>query len=180
MEPPGYDPRGLKSMALSYAVASRGACHLRSTSYILDLAGELDRKKMTTETAFKVIDLEERFSIMDSLILCRFLSAILDWETLTKAVNIVTRKKLKTSEVREIGRKINLLVREINVREGIDILDDKLPNRFYEEPLVTRKKEIFVVKKEEFNAALKNYYKLMGLTERGTLPRKPKTKTKKT
>ena len=31
LEPPGYDPRVLKGSGLAFAVADRGACHLRAT-----------------------------------------------------------------------------------------------------------------------------------------------------
>src|SRR6185369_2581763 len=41
LELPGYEPRGLKSMALGLAVSPRGACHNRSVAYEADFSGEV-------------------------------------------------------------------------------------------------------------------------------------------
>ena len=43
LELPGYEPRGLKTMALGLAVSPRGACHNRSGAYEADFSGEVDR-----------------------------------------------------------------------------------------------------------------------------------------
>ena len=46
LELPGYDPRGMKGMALLYATSDRGGCHVRGStlkSELLGLAGPVDR-----------------------------------------------------------------------------------------------------------------------------------------
>ena len=43
LELPGYEPRGLKTLALGLAVSPRGACHNRSGAYEADFSGEVDR-----------------------------------------------------------------------------------------------------------------------------------------
>ena len=43
MEMAGYDPRSLKTMGLSYAVGTRGACHNRSPGYSPDTQETVDR-----------------------------------------------------------------------------------------------------------------------------------------
>ena len=40
LEPAGYDPRGVQSMALTYGVGLRGATHLSSNSYARDISGQ--------------------------------------------------------------------------------------------------------------------------------------------
>jgi aldehyde:ferredoxin oxidoreductase len=42
LDPAGYEPRRLKSMALSYALSARGACHLRATFYKAEFGGLLE------------------------------------------------------------------------------------------------------------------------------------------
>jgi aldehyde:ferredoxin oxidoreductase len=42
LELPGYDPRKLQTMALGLAVATRGACHNRSSAYEADFSDALD------------------------------------------------------------------------------------------------------------------------------------------
>jgi aldehyde:ferredoxin oxidoreductase len=39
MEPPAYDTRGLKGMALAYATSRRSAYHLRAGVYSIELTG---------------------------------------------------------------------------------------------------------------------------------------------
>ncbi|MEE9116737.1 MAG: aldehyde ferredoxin oxidoreductase family protein, partial [Thermoplasmata archaeon] len=40
MEPPAYDVRGIKGMALAFMTSTRGACHLRTCAYALELTGK--------------------------------------------------------------------------------------------------------------------------------------------
>ncbi|HEC72642.1 MAG TPA: aldehyde:ferredoxin oxidoreductase, partial [Thermoplasmatales archaeon] len=40
MEPPAYDVRGIKGMGLAFMTSPRGACHLRSGAYALELTGK--------------------------------------------------------------------------------------------------------------------------------------------
>src|SRR6185369_7166474 len=46
LEIPGYDPRGLQTMALGFAVGSRGADHNRSGAYEVDFSEAVDRRNV--------------------------------------------------------------------------------------------------------------------------------------
>ena len=43
LEIPGYEPRALQTMALGFAVGSRGADHNRSSAYEIDFSSAADR-----------------------------------------------------------------------------------------------------------------------------------------
>ena len=64
----------------------------------------------------------------------------------------------------------------INFREGFAIDDDVLPERFYKEPLTVGEQKGAILKREEFNKKLQDYY-----TERGwdNKTSKPKLETLK-
>ena len=73
LELPGYEPRGLKTMALGLAVSPRGACHNRSGAYEADFSGEVDRLRADSGRGALVAASEDFASVLDSLIICKFL-----------------------------------------------------------------------------------------------------------
>jgi aldehyde:ferredoxin oxidoreductase len=79
LEPPGYDPRGLKGVALAYAVSCRGACHLRHMAYRPNLTEQKPFKKGTVNRlsyegqAEMVKELEDFHTIVNCMVLCKFL-----------------------------------------------------------------------------------------------------------
>jgi aldehyde:ferredoxin oxidoreductase len=76
LEIPGYEPRALQTMALGFAVGSRGADHNRSGAYEVDLSDRVDRRHATLESVQHAIETEDRAALMDSLILCKFLRGV--------------------------------------------------------------------------------------------------------
>ena len=173
VEPPGYDPRGLKGVALAYAVSARGACHLRHVAYRPNLTGqhpfrpgvEVDRLSYEGQAEI-VVELEDFYAVVDSMVLCRFLclptiGPIL-WEGLTAIYSAITGLDAKPEGLRAIGAKINDLVRAFNVREGIRREHDTLPRRFFEHPVRGE-----VVDKSAFERMLNEYYALRGWDEQG-------------
>ena len=67
LELPGYEPRGLKTMALGLAVSPRGACHNRSGAYEADFSGEVDRLRADSGRGALVAASEDFASVLDSL-----------------------------------------------------------------------------------------------------------------
>jgi len=169
LELPGYDPRGLVGMGLSYAVSSRGACHLRSTIQIPEIRGVIDRFAYDGKAQW-VVDLENRYAIFDSLIICRFIRDILPWEKLPRVLKALTGMDFSEKELKELGNKIVTLTRLFNVREGITSKDDNLPRRFFEKPLPEGGSKGITVDKEKFVEAVKEYYELRGWDSKG-IPR---------
>ena len=173
LEPPGYDPRGLKGVALAYAVSARGACHLRHVAYRPNLTGqhpfkpgvEVDRLSYEGQ-AEMVVELEDFYAVVDSMVLCRFLclptiGPIL-WSELAAIYSAITGLEVKPEGLRAIGASINDLVRAFNVREGVKREHDTLPKRFFEHPIAGE-----VVDRSTFEHMLDEYYALRGWDEQG-------------
>jgi len=158
LEPPGYEPRVLKGMGLAYATSDRGACHLRATFYKAELSGMIAPDQIEGK-AEMLIDFEDRHTLFDSLILCRFFRDLYPWERLSVIVKATTGMELDKEQLQRLALRISNKVREFNLREGMSEADDTLPIRFFEEKLSDSGK---VLPRAEFNKMLSDYYKLKG------------------
>ncbi len=158
LEPAGYDPRVLKGMGLAYATSDRGACHLRATFYKAELSGMIPPDQIEGK-AEMFIDWEDRHTLFDALILCRFFRDLYPWERLSLLVNATTGMESDKKQLQEIALNITNKAREFNLREGMKAEDDTLPKRFFEEKLEDSGK---VFPKSDFDRLLADYYKLRG------------------
>jgi aldehyde:ferredoxin oxidoreductase len=168
LELPGYDPRATPEMALTYVTSDRGGCHLRSIAYRPDMVGMEGKVEM-------VKDLEDYYSVCDSMILCRFVTypvmGPIYWENLAELYSLVIEKTVTKDDLVSTGERINNLCRWFNVREGITRKDDYLPNRFSIEPLKKGQYNGTVINKENFDTMLNEYYKLRRWDNNGIPPK---------
>jgi len=156
LEPAGFDPRVLKGMGLAYATAARGACHLRTTFYKAELSGEIDRDQIIGK-AKAMIDYEDRATLFDSLILCRFFRDFIMWDELQMLFEATTGISYSKEELMHIAATTTNLTRHFNVREGVDASFDKLPKRFFK-----KNEEGASLSEEEMAVMLKEYNELRG------------------
>ncbi len=63
-------------------------------------------------------------------------------------------------------RRVNML-RAFNAREGLDRDRDTLPDRLFDEPLVGGPTDGMALDRDQFEAALDEYYRQAGWTPRG-------------
>ena len=158
LEPAGYDPRVLKGMGLAYATSDRGACHLRATFYKAELSGMMDPDQIEGK-AEMVIDFEDRHTLFDSLIVCRFFRDLYPWDILSRIIKGTTGMDLDRKQLQRLAWNITNKAREFNLREGMSKADDTLPKRFFEEKLEDSGK---VLLKSDFARMLSDYYSLKG------------------
>lgn len=163
MEPALMDPRVLKGMGLAYAVSPRGACHLRSTFYKAELAGWIDRDQIEGKAKF-YIEFEDKCSIHDTLVMCRFFRDFLSFQDFADLIKFSTGLSFDEKSIRDFASVIVDLTRHFNLREGLTKSDDTLPKRFFDEPLDEKKS---VMKREDFDRMLREYYELRGWDENG-------------
>ena len=130
MEPAGYDPRVLKGMGLAYASSDRGACHLRATFYKPELAGMIDKDQIEGKAAL-FIDFEDRLTLFDSLILCKFYRDLYPWELLGEMIEAATGIDGSQKNLQRIAGNISTLTRQFNLREGMKPEDETLPKAFH-------------------------------------------------
>jgi aldehyde:ferredoxin oxidoreductase len=158
LEPPGYDPRALKGMGLAYAVGDRGADHLRATVYKAELSGMIAPDQIEGK-AEVLIDFEDRHTLFDSLILCRFFRDLYPWERLLAVIRATTGMDLTKEQLQKMALNITNQAREFNLREGMSPAEDNLPERFFEEKLEDSGKMLI---KSDFEKMLSDYYRLKG------------------
>lgn len=166
MEPAGYDPRVLKGMGLAYGCSDRGACHLRSTFYKPELANIIPPDQIEGKAAM-FAEWEDRLTIFDCLILCRFYRDLYQWDELATIIKGTTGLDLSQEAMRSIAAEVTGNTRRFNVREGLTMEDDRLPRRFHEEALPETGK---VIKAEEMEILLREYYAARGWDEQGRPP----------
>ena len=155
LEPAGYDPRALKGMGLAYAISDRGACHLRSTVYKAELAGWADRTSAEDKARW-VLDFEDRHTVFDTLILCRFYRDLIGWEHLPTVIHGLTGLEFDQAGLQALSARVSSLSREFNLREGMTPAADTLPPRLISEPLRTSGERLT---QPELEGMLKDYYK---------------------
>ena len=164
MEPAGYDPRALKGMGLAYATSDRGACHLRATFYKPELAGMIPPEQIEGK-AEMFLDFEDRLTIFDTLILCRFYRDFYLWDVLEDIIHKTTGLDAGQQALKEKARAIATLIRRFNLREGMQPADERLPKSLHQALKDSGK----VITAEQLEIMLKEYYQLQGWDESGQL-----------
>ncbi len=162
LEPAGYDPRVLKGVGLGYATSDRGACHLRATFYKPELTGMIDPGAIKGKAAM-FVDFEDRLTLFDTLILCRFYRDLYPWESLCEMVEGITGLKADRSSLAATSANVSNTVRRFNIQEGLKRKDDRLPARLYNEAL----KSGHQIREAELEKMLSDYYRLRGWDEEG-------------
>jgi aldehyde:ferredoxin oxidoreductase len=163
LEMAAYDPRGSWGQGLSYAVANRGACHLSSTTFALEVAFGYLNPYTTRAKAKFVRFFEKLYAGVNSLQTCLFTSyayvlepplvkfspnftlrllmqnmpdiaiMLMDISVFSKLFSGVTGIKMSQWEFLEAGDRIHTLERLMNTKEGICRKDDTLPGRVLNE-----------------------------------------------
>ena len=173
LEPPGHDARAYNSLAVGYATANRGACHLQGMSYAFE--------RSVTMAEIGIDEIQDRFgvvgkgelvaktqdimSLFDSIKLCKFilfggvkLTPILEW------FNAVTGWETSQAEFLRTGERIYNLKRMYNVRCGITRKDDVVPTRMLREK---RREGGSAENLPPFSEMLDEYYKYRGWDQNG-------------
>lgn len=164
LELPGYDPRGMKGQSLTYALADRGGCHLRSST----LGAELmchppgnDRKGY--EGKAELIDnLQLDKIVFNTLPLCMFAGVVIRAEDGAEAASAVVGRRITVEGLRSLARTTRDLIRRINCREGFARKDDTLPERLFEEGSTRGAARGEVVDRDAFAVMLEEYYRRVG------------------
>jgi len=165
MEPAGYDPRVLKGMGLAYATSDRGACHLRATFYKPELVGMIPPAQIEGKAEL-FLEFEDRLTIFDTLVLCRFYRDLYPWENLEKIIHALTGLDAGEDALRKRAADIATLVRRFNLREGMSKEDEWLSKGFFRK----NEKTGDAITPEELGQMLREYYLLHGWDENGVPP----------
>jgi aldehyde:ferredoxin oxidoreductase len=172
LELPGYEPRALQTMALGFAVGSRGADHNRSGAYEVDFSSRADRLHGSAESAVLAVETEDRAALIDSLILCKFLRGVFADLFAETAVLLrhVTGWDVTADELRQTARRIVTAKKLYNQREGWTAAEDTLPRRFLSEGLPAGVTAGATLPRERLETMVRAYYSARGWDADGRVP----------
>jgi aldehyde:ferredoxin oxidoreductase len=134
LEVPYHDPRGGSGSALVYATSTRGACHMTSNYFWVDIFGRDDeelgikafKRHDGAIKAENVARHQNWGALSNSLIIC--LHAMVPVRDLVDFFNFVTGFDYSLGEMMEAGERGWNLKRAINLRLGLKPSDDTLPD----------------------------------------------------
>ncbi|MBI5829043.1 MAG: aldehyde:ferredoxin oxidoreductase, partial [Chloroflexi bacterium] len=183
-----HDVRYIKSFALGIAVASRGADHLRNrpTLDILRLPDDVRMKIFGVETSADPTSYEGKagmvawhddiYAVADCLGVCKFIThgfnspKLLGYDHFVELIRPATGLEFAETELREVGRRVIDLERQINLEFGRARADDTLPKRYFDDPMPGRATKGHHIDREKFQGMLDEYYVARGWDEQGNLP----------
>jgi aldehyde:ferredoxin oxidoreductase len=167
MEIPGYDPRGLQTMALGFAVGSRGADHNRSGAYEVDFSEQVDRRNVGPESALLAVETEDKAALLDSLILCKFLRGVFAdfYAESAGMLRLVTGWDITSDELRQTAKRIVEQKKRFNILAGWTPAEDTLPARMLRQPLADDARA--QLSSERLQSLVRAYNLARGWTEEG-------------
>jgi aldehyde:ferredoxin oxidoreductase len=107
---------------------------------------------------------EDRLTLFDTLIICRFYRDLYQWEQLSSIIAAATGLELGTGEMRAVAARVASNTRRFNLREGLTATDDRLPIRFTTEALPESNS---LISEDEMQVLLKEYYAERGWDDSG-------------
>lgn len=169
-----HDPRAFTSMAVNYATAVRGGCHLEGLTYFVEggsfsgssigLSDRWDRTATEGKAELTVV-MQNYLGTFNALGLCKFLlrggigpSEVARW------VSAVIGRGVTPEELMTTGERIFNLKRLVNARLGVSRKDDTLPPRLLTHPRPSGGAEGVL---PHLGRMLSEYYRIRGWTEEG-------------
>jgi len=186
-ELPMHEPRFKQGMGLGYTVSPTGADHehnIHDTDYTRSSAMERINKSFGLNIpAMKLDDLDSNKvtlfmyetnwrHFVNCLVMCYFMPY--GYERTHNILNAITGFDVSIQDCLRVGERAVNLARIFNLREGINSVTDKLPERMYGSLLGTNGD--IVIDREKMHTALQNYYRSMGWHLETGLPTASKLK----
>ena len=175
LELPAYDPRGAWGMALAYATACRGGCHLKAWTLAAEVF-EAKYDRFSTEGKAKlIIELQNTRAAADSMGVCIIAGRAIGAEERARMLTALTGWSFNTQKLLEAGERIYNLERLLAVQDGITRADDTLPPKLLTQALPSGPCEHIRLRKADLDRMLDEYYELRGWDREGR-PTKAKLK----
>ncbi|MFB0508849.1 MAG: aldehyde ferredoxin oxidoreductase C-terminal domain-containing protein, partial [Thermodesulfobacteriota bacterium] len=182
LEVDAADPRSLVTRALTYAVATRGSCHLRGFPYIDEFikpeeaevhfgTAAVSDVKALEGKAKMVAWSEDWVTIADLMGLCKFAwyrsrsfpMLIRRGLELVKEIFVAsTGLPMTTEELYRCGERVYNVEKLFNFREGFARDADYPPPRFFEEEMPDGPAKGAKLNREEYDRLLDEYYEARG------------------
>jgi aldehyde:ferredoxin oxidoreductase len=161
-----FDPRAIQGLGLHFATCNQGPHHAYGYTFIdelLNVHKNLDPWEIEGKPEL-VKEYQDVTAVMDSLGFCNWLLMGLKFTNFVPMTNAVLGTQYKAADLLEVGERIWNLERLFNGKAGFTGEDDRLPDRFTEEPLADGPAEGQISRVPEM---LPKYYESRGWTEEG-------------
>jgi aldehyde:ferredoxin oxidoreductase len=196
LEVDASDPRSMPTRALTYAVSTRGSCHLRGFPYIDEfIKPEEGKTYFGTEAVSDVKSLEGKGKMVawseDWVTIPNLMGVcIFAWnrsrsfpmlikrglELMTEIFVATTGLPMTSEELYKCGERVYNVEKLFNVREGFGRESDYPPARFFEEPLLDGPGKGSKLVREEYDKLLDEYYEARGWDKKTGNPTPEKLK----
>ena len=161
LEPIGLDPRGLKITGLSMGVCSFGGSYNNSNIHFEDIYSGPDRNIISNKHK-KLFDNENKINLTNCLLICPLIGSLLEWDAFERILLTVLGISYPKRTLQTSSNKITTLIRHFNLREGLGEIDDFLPKKLYEQPLLVGGSQGQTIDIGEYKEELKAYYSIRG------------------
>ncbi len=160
LELPAYDPRGVQGMALNYATANRGGCHVSGYAIASEILAPEPVDRFTTEGKAKLVKTLQDFTcVVNSSCVCLFVTFALGPADFASLLSAITGWDLTEDELMKIGERIYNIERRLMNMMGLDGKDDTLPSRLLKNKMPEGPAKGRVA---QLQAMLPEYYELRG------------------
>jgi aldehyde:ferredoxin oxidoreductase len=182
LEMSAIEPRTQTNLALGFAVAPIGPrydiCehdwdydphvgwpHSLENSRTFGIFDRLPMQQLSRSKVRNFKALHILWSAADALDLCVFAVAptrVFSLDEMAAMVAAVTGWKTSGHEIMRWGERRLHLMRAYNLREGLTSVDDRLPDRFHDDPIGQGKWKGTYIDRQEFREVIATYYQMMG------------------
>lgn len=172
-ELPMHEPRFKQGMGMGYAISPTGADHMQSihdsgggpgAMINLGVFDELAANDLTAKKVRMFVYQQHWYSFLNCAGMCVFLPY--SYNQQAEIVRAITGWDATTWELMKVGERGTTMARAFNVREGLTVEDDDLPDRFYA-PFASGPLKDVAVDRQAMKEAIAIYYGMMGWDERG-------------
>jgi aldehyde:ferredoxin oxidoreductase len=170
----GFDPRGIRGQALAYATSSHGGDYLTAFMVGPEVLGKpvgLNRLSLKGKAGILQV-FENLTAVLDSFVFCPYSGFALGEELGSALLLSAAGMEISPAELLRIGERTYNLERMYNLKAGFTRKEDTLPERLFEN---NGGNEGYGIPRQEFEAALQEYYHYRGWNEEG-VPRPEKLK----
>jgi len=140
--------------AVCYVTANRGACHLNG--------GRISE--------------QDNAAAVDCTGVCNFAAGAYGKTLIPDLLSAITGGTWSETAYHQAGERAFNLEKMFNYREGFRREDDRLPNRFFEDPLTMGPKKGAVLERKSFEASMDQYYQERGWDPKTSRPKNDKLK----
>lgn len=181
-----FEPRTQTGLALGYATApigprfdiaehdwdfdEAGWSHALENARTLGILERIPMQEISARKVRNFVALNKLWSAADALDFCIFAIApvrVLSFEQMASMLAAVTGWNTSTFEIMRIGERRIQLMRLYNLREGIGASEDRLPDRFFEEPIDHGAWQGHRIDRDAFQQAIRTWYRMMGWDDLG-------------